>query len=138
MTSNIGSDQLLEAHTLTDQVRRSIEEKLYKIFRPEFLNRIDAIVFFKTLSPEDMVNIAHIQLNELAARLKKQQIDIAFDDKVISHVAQEGYVPELGARPLKRIIQQTIIVPITQQMLKHPGVKNIKVTYKKDKGIVIS
>jgi ATP-dependent Clp protease ATP-binding subunit ClpB len=138
MTSNIGSEQILEAHTLTEEVRRSIEEKLYKIFRPEFLNRIDAIVFFKTLSPEDVINIAHIQLNELGKRLEKQNITLNFDDKVSSYVAQEGYVPELGARPLKRVIQQLITVPITQYILKHSDIKNIKITYKKDKGIVIS
>ena len=137
MTSNIGSEQILQSHALTDEVRRSIEEKLYKTFRPEFLNRIDAIVFFKTLNPEDMINIARIQLEELTERLKKQQITITFDDPVIQYIAQEGHVPELGARPLKRVIQQSIIVPITQQLLKHPDVKNIKVTYQKGKGIMV-
>lgn len=138
MTSNIGSEQILEAHTLTEEVRHSIEEKLYKIFRPEFLNRIDAIVFFKTLSSEDVIKIAHIQLNKLAERLTKQHITLTFTDKVVSFVAEEGYVPELGARPLKRAIQQSITVPITQHILKHPEAKNIKVDYKKDTGILIS
>ena len=84
-----------------------------------------------------MVNIARIQLEELSERLKKQQITITFDDPVIQYIAQEGHVPELGARPLKRVIQQSIIVPITQQLLKHPDVKNIKVTYQKGKGIMV-
>jgi ATP-dependent Clp protease ATP-binding subunit ClpA len=137
MTSNIGSEQILEAHMLTEEVRRSIEEKLYKIFRPEFLNRIDAIIFFKTLSHDDVIKIAEIQLNELAERLTKQHITLIFSDKVVNFVAQEGYVPELGARPLKRVIQQSITVPITQHILKHPEVKNIKVDYKKDTGILI-
>ena len=136
MTSNIGSDQILEARTITDKLRRSIEEKLYKTFRPEFLNRIDAIVFFKMLSPDDVKKITHIQLNELKKRLEKQQITITFDNAVIDAIAELGYVPELGARPLKRAIQQSIIVPVSQFILKNPETKTIHVT-EKNKQIII-
>lgn len=138
MTSNIGSDQILEAHTITDQLRRSIEEKLYKTFRPEFLNRIDAIVFFKILSPDDVKKIAQIQLHELEERLKKQQVTITFDKAVIDHMAERGYIPELGARPLKRAIQQNIIVPLSQFLLRNPEIKKISVTFDKDKGILLN
>ncbi len=138
MTSNIGSDQILEAHTITDQLRRSIEEKLYKTFRPEFLNRIDAVVFFKMLSPDDVKKIAQIQLHELEERLKKQQVTITFDKAVIEQMAERGYIPELGARPLKRAIQQNIIVPVSQFLLRYPEIKKISVTFDKDKGILLN
>ena len=138
MTSNIGSDAILEARTITDSLRRSIEEKLYKTFRPEFLNRIDAIVFFKMLSPDDVKKIARIQLDELKKRLEKQQITITFDNGVIDEIAELGYVPELGARPLKRAIQQSIIVPVSQHILKNPETKKIHVSFDKDKGISLN
>lgn len=138
MTSNIGSEQILEAKTITDQLRKSIEQKLYKTFRPEFLNRIDAIVFFKMLSSDDVKKITLIQLNELKKRLEKQQVAISFADNVITEIAELGYVPELGARPLKRVIQQSIIVPISQFLLRHPNSKTINVTFDKDKGVILS
>lgn len=136
MTSNIGSDQILEARNLTDQLKRSIEDKLYKTFRPEFLNRIDSIVFFKILSLDDVKKIARIQLNELKKRLEQQNIICTFDDNVIAEIADRGYVPELGARPLKRAITQYITVPISQHLLKHPHTKNIHVTAEKKEIII--
>lgn len=138
MTSNIGSEQILEARALTDQLKRSIEDKLYKTFRPEFLNRIDAIVFFKLLSQDDVKKIARIQLDELKKRLEKQNITLKYDDSVITEIAHRGYVPELGARPLKRAIQQYITVPISHFLLKNPEARKIAITCKKDEGIIIN
>ena len=90
------------------------------------------------LSQDDVKKIAHIQLDELAQRLEKQQITITFDDAVIDQMAELGYVPELGARPLKRAIQQSIIVPISQYLLQHPETKKIKVTLDAGKNIKIN
>lgn len=137
MTSNIGSEAILEAQSITDELRHTIEQKLYKTFKPEFINRIDAIVFFKRLEQDDVKKIAKIQLNILRSRLKEQNIELIIKDEVIDAVAQEGYVPELGARPLKRVIQQSIVIPISHYLLNHPDIKKITVSGTIEKGIHI-
>lgn len=133
MTSNIGSHIILEAKELTDKVKDQVEQLLQKSFRPEFLNRIDAIVFFKKLSEEDVEKIAEIQLQYVINRLLDRHITLSVDDKVLAHIAQEGYSPEFGARPLKRVIQQQVLVPISQYLLKHPETKNISLQMKNKK-----
>jgi len=135
MTSNIGSYDIIEAKKIDDAVKQKIEQKLQKEFRPEFLNRIDAIVFFRMLTSDDMKKIARIQLDELAHRLRAQHVQLVVDDEVIDWLAKEGYVEEFGARPLKRAIQRYIMVPISQQLLKYPETKNIHVRLKE--GVVV-
>ena len=137
MTSNIGSEAILEAQSITDELRHTIEQKLYKTFKPEFINRIDAIVFFKRLEQDDVKKIANIQLNILIKRLKEQNIELAIKDEVVDSAAREGYVPELGARPLKRVIQQSIVIPISHYLLNNPGTKKITVSGTIEKGIHI-
>jgi ATP-dependent Clp protease ATP-binding subunit ClpB len=137
MTSNIGSEAILEAQSITDELRHRIEQKLYKTFKPEFINRIDAIVFFKRLEQDDVKKIANIQLNILIKRLKEQNIELAIKDEVVDSAAREGYVPELGARPLKRVIQQSIVIPISHYLLNNPGTKKITVSGTIEKGIHI-
>lgn len=130
MTSNIGSHIILEAKELDDKVKNQVEQLLQKSFRPEFLNRIDAIVFFKKLSEKDVEKIAEIQLQFVVNRLLDRGITLSVDDKVLAHIAQEGYSPEFGARPLKRVIQQQVLVPISQYLLKRPDAKNISLQMK--------
>ncbi|MFI5332894.1 MAG: ATP-dependent Clp protease ATP-binding subunit [Candidatus Babeliales bacterium] len=136
MTSNIGSELILQAQELTEKIKESITALLRKTFRPEFLNRIDAIIFFRMLTEEDVATIARIQIRELENRLKEQQITLTVHDKVIKHIAQVGYEKEFGARPLKRTIQNLITVPLSQFILKHPDEKNIAATMKKDSVII--
>jgi ATP-dependent Clp protease ATP-binding subunit ClpB len=133
MTSNIGSPLILEAKELTDKIKDQIEQLLQKSFRPEFLNRIDAVVFFKKLTRKDVEKITVIQINALKNRLLEKHITLSIDDDVIAHLAQEGYSPEFGARPLKRVIQQQVMVPISQHLLKHPEEKNISLKLKAGK-----
>ncbi len=109
---------------------------LQKTFRPEFLNRIDAIVFYRKLNEQDVKKIAEIQLQVLVNRLLEKHITLTIDDKVMPFLAKEGYSPEFGARPLKRVIQQYIMVPISQFLLKHPEKKNLAATLK-DKNVII-
>jgi len=120
MTSNIGSDIILAAPTIDHNVRSEVERLLHKTFRPEFLNRIDAVVFFHQLSPDDVKSIAQLQINEFISRLHKQHIALKVDEAVVAHLAQQGYEKEFGARPLKRVIHQYLAVPIAQVRLKHP------------------
>ena len=133
MTSNIGSHLILEAKELTDKVKDAVEKLLHATFRPEFLNRIDAVVFFRKLSEEDVQQIAQIQLQTIVSRLQEKHITLTIDEDVIEYIAQEGYSPEFGARPLKRTIQQYILVPISQFLLKNPQTRNLSVQLKNKK-----
>lgn len=133
MTSNIGSELILAAGEITENVKQSIQELLYKNFRPEFLNRIDSIVYFRSLTPHDVEKIAHIQINKLINRLDERDIKLKVTDEVIDKLAQLGYSKEFGARPLKRVVQSNISVPIAQYLLKNPAAKNIVVKLKNDK-----
>jgi len=137
MTSNIGSQTIIDAKKLDDTVKHEIERQLQKSFRPEFLNRIDAIVFFKMLTSDDVKKIAHIQLEEIAHRLRMQHVQLVIDDEVIVWLVKEGYVEEFGARPLKRAIHRYVMIPISKQLLEHPDTKNIHVRVKDD-AIVVS
>ncbi len=127
MTSNLGSDLILAAGTLNDKVKRDIEQLLQKSFRPEFLNRIDAIVFFKALTKQDVAQIAGIQMQLLQKRLAEQQVTLTVAPDVLEKLADEGYEPEFGARPLKRALQNLVIVPLAQFLLHKPETKNVSV-----------
>lgn len=127
MTSNIGSEYLLSVDEITPDVQKKVEAVLHATFRPEFLNRIDSIVFFRRLLPQDMQAIATIQLEELKKRLQEKHITLSLDQAVIEKVAELGYSPEFGARPLKRIVQSQIMVPVTHYLLKHADTKSVNV-----------
>jgi ATP-dependent Clp protease ATP-binding subunit ClpB len=130
MTSNLGSDIILNAPELTQEVRGEIEKILARTFRPEFLNRIDAIVFFKRLDLKDMKYIAQIQINHIINRMGQRNIQLVVDPEVIEYIAQEGYVPEFGARPLKRTIQDKIVVPLSHYLLEHPDAFTVHIELK--------
>ncbi len=120
MTSNIGSDIILEAQEVTESVKQEIERLLQKTFKPEFLNRIDAVVFFKTLTPEDVRRIAQLQLTRLQQRLSERNLIFSISKRVIDKIAELGYQKEFGARPLKRAIDQYIAAPVSRYILEHP------------------
>ena len=130
MTSNLGSDIILNAPELTKEVRGEIEKTLARTFRPEFLNRIDAIVFFKRLDLKDMKYIAQIQISHIINRMGQRNIQLVVDPEVIEYIAQEGYVPEFGARPLKRTIQDKIVVPLSHYLLEHPDAFTVHIELK--------
>ena len=121
MTSNVGSRFLQEAGTngIEDaNVQKEIAHALKQVFRPEFLNRIDEIITFHALTIENIKQIAAIQIEKLNQRLKSRNLKINLDDKAIEHLAQKGYDPTFGARPLKRVIQQEIENPLSMAILK--------------------
>jgi ATP-dependent Clp protease ATP-binding subunit ClpB len=132
MTSNIGSDIILHAPSITQKVRDDVEKILQKTFRPEFLNRIDAIIFFHQLSQKDVEQIAQLQVHELVQRLKEQQVTLDVEPKVLEKLAELGYEKEYGARPLKRTIYRYLAVPIAEFRLKHPEKYEIKARLKDD------
>ncbi len=130
MTSNIGSHLILAAKTIDEKVKEEINKELYHVFKPEFLNRIDAIVFFNSLDEKQIVSIARIHIEKLVKRLKDRHITLTIDQSVEKFIAEKGYVKEFGARPLKRAIQDYITVPLSQFLLKNPEAKEITVNVK--------
>ena len=121
MTSNVGSRFLQEAGTngLEDaKVQQEIAHALKQVFRPEFLNRIDEIITFHALTIENIKQIAGIQIEKLNQRLKSRNLTIHLDDYAMEHLAQKGYDPTFGARPLKRVVQQEIENPLSMAILK--------------------
>ncbi|MFA5998464.1 MAG: AAA family ATPase [Candidatus Babeliales bacterium] len=137
MTSNIGSEIILQAKKIDEKVKTEIEKILHKTFRPEFLNRIDDIVFFNMLDEKVIKNIAKSHIKNFEKRMHAKNIDVSISDKALDFIALQGFQQEFGARPLKRAIQQFIVIPTSQYLLQHPDVKTISVDYKDDK-IVIS
>lgn len=136
MTSNLGSQIILEAPTIDDSVKKRVNELLYKQFRPEFLNRIDAIIFFHRLGAEQLESIVDIQLEELKKRVTQKQISLEIEPAVTRFLAEAGYQPEFGARPLKRAIQSYVAVPLSQAILENPGKTVFSVVVRDDKIIV--
>ena len=115
MTSNIGSDIILQKleeqpEGWTKEALLSLVQPIMKAtFRPEFLNRIDEILPFLPLRLQDMEQIVVLQLQHLAERLQERHITLRWDSKVVHYLAEEGYDPAFGARPLKRLIQQSVV-----------------------------
>lgn len=137
MTSNIGSSLLLEAKKVDDKVKQQLQKMLLGSFRPEFLNRIDEIIYFMPLTSSEIEEIVDLQLNLLARRLKEKETTLTVAPKAKAFLAEQGYIPEFGARPLKRAVQQYIINPLARAMLATPGQKSFTADLKKDE-IVIS
>ncbi len=115
MTSNIGSQWIYEAKG--EDLRPRIMEELRAHFRPEFLNRIDEIVIFNSLSKEEITKIVDIQIGYLRNRLQDRKIDIEVTDRLKSFLAGIGFDPNFGARPLKRAIQQYVENPLARKIL---------------------
>ena len=115
--SNIGSDSILN---ITDDkaMRERVTFALREHFRPEFLNRIDEVVFFHRLESEHIRQIAEIQLGNVRQLLAKRDISIEMTDAAADLLIHEGYDPAYGARPLKRVIQQRIIDPLAMQVIQ--------------------
>jgi ATP-dependent Clp protease ATP-binding subunit ClpB len=123
MTSNIGSQRILEFRGGTDseayeRMKESVLAEMRQHFRPEFLNRVDEIVVFHSLTEEDLKKILEIQLMRLRSRLAERHINIELTPEAAKHLAREGYDPVYGARPLKRAIQKELETPIGRRILR--------------------
>ncbi len=119
LTSNLGSDIILQAEDPTDtNTRQALDSILYATFRPEFLNRVDEIVVFNRLSREVMADIVEIQLEAVRKRLLRQGLALKLDKKAEILLADLGYDPKFGARPLKRIMQKLLLNPLSTMILE--------------------
>lgn len=119
MTSNLGSQLIQELSPNVDytEVKAAVMNVVTKHFRPEFINRIDEIVMFSPLSMEQIRQITDIQVCYLKTRLKAQNIDLSFAPEALNKLAEAGFDPVYGARPLKRTIRQNIENPLAQALL---------------------
>ena len=123
MTSNVGSQLILAYRGGDDpesfqEMRSEVLSALRQQFRPEFLNRVDEIVVFHSLSREHLKEIVEIQLERLRARLTERHITLQLTEPAREHLAAVGYDPSYGARPLKRVIQKELETPLGRSLLK--------------------
>jgi ATP-dependent Clp protease ATP-binding subunit ClpB len=128
MTSNIGSAAIGEFAGDEEKVRERVMEAMRAQFRPEFLNRIDEIIIFKNLKLDDIKRIVDIQLRALSGRLAEKGVRLELTDAAKEYLANHGYDPVYGARPLKRTIQKEIIDPLALRILNGDFVPGDRVT----------
>jgi ATP-dependent Clp protease ATP-binding subunit ClpB len=120
LTSNLGSSHLaaLKDGESTDTVREQVMEEVRRAFRPEFLNRLDEILLFNRLSRAHMTDIVAVQIQKLFKLLADRKIELKIDGKALQWLANRGYDPVYGARPLKRVIQRSLQNPLATQLLE--------------------
>ena len=156
MTSNIGAEHIDRMSSLGfasgasvtendryEQVKSKVMDSLKDFFRPEFLNRLDDVILFNILSHEAILQIVGMQVDIVAKRLEEKQITLRLTKDAVELLAKEGYNPQYGARPLKRLIQTKILTPIANMMVSRGvmeggavsvDVKNGEFTYDVRKG----
>jgi ATP-dependent Clp protease ATP-binding subunit ClpC len=128
MTSNVGAQTINKTKSLGfgsddsglsyKEMKGRVTSELRKIFRPELLNRIDEIIVFHKLEREDMRHIIEIQIKRLRQQLVERDVTIEFTDEALDKLAEEGYDPAFGARPLKRVLQRMIEDPMSEMILR--------------------
>jgi ATP-dependent Clp protease ATP-binding subunit ClpC len=132
MTSNIGADMIkrqsglgfaLKRDEVTEErlsyedMRKKLSESLKRAFRPEFINRLDAVVIFRSLNREDIQRIVSLELDKVAERLKEHNLILTATPAALAALADQGYDAEFGARPLRRVIQQRVEDPLSDRVL---------------------
>ena len=139
MTSNVGADMIrrqtslgfalqrdqeLDEKLAYQDMRKKLTEALKRVFRPEFLNRLDGVIVFRSLSKEHIQEIVSLELDKVAERLQEHGLSLTATPEAVELLAEMGYDPEMGARPLRRVIQQKVEDPLSDAVLSgrfHPG-----------------
>ena len=118
MTSNLGSHEILNQSDFAT-AQKLVKDLLKDYFRPEFLNRVDDIIVFKALDKQQVKQIATIMLNNLNNRLQHQvNISLSWSDETLSKLANEGFDPNFGARPLRRLLTHTVETQLSKEIIK--------------------
>lgn len=129
MTSNIGAQYIDKMQTIGfssggeiasyEDAKEKVLSSLKEHFRPEFLNRLDDIIIFNVLSREAIKEIVNIQVEIIKKRLLDKELNLEISDAVLELMSKEGYNPQYGARPLKRLIQEKILNPVASMMISN-------------------
>lgn len=146
LTSNVGSEFFHEMSKLgfetegeeavsgrrEELFKERVNVSLKETFRPEFLNRLDEIIVFNPLTQKEIGEIVEIQINEVLHRLAQRNLNVAIDNSVKKYIAENGFDPDYGARPIKRLIQKTILDQLADRIIKGEfnNVKKIKISFK--------
>jgi ATP-dependent Clp protease ATP-binding subunit ClpB len=117
MTSNMGSTYLVDPKLSEKEREKGVMDVLKSTLRPEFLNRIDEIVMYKPLGKEEIRNIVRVQLASVVERLKQKKVTVEFQNETLDKLAEKGFDPVYGARPLKRVIQTDILNPLSKRLI---------------------
>lgn len=128
MTSNIGSEIILNDPSVSETTKNEVLNEMKHRFKPEFLNRIDDIIVFKSLNKENVKNIIKLILNDINKKLKEQFITIDYTENALDFIVNEAYDPSYGARPLKRFIQKDIETNLSKMILSGQIPENSIVT----------
>ena len=141
MTSNIGSQEIYEASDKElERLKPQLMNILQQYFRPEFLNRVDDIILFHRLDKDHIKKIVKLQLNLLAERVANRNLQLDFSENLIDHLAEAGYDPAFGARPLKRLIQKEIEDTLARHILagQFTTGKSIMLDWNPQEGLIIT
>lgn len=131
MTSNLGADLIKKSTEVGfgaaegsldyEHIKEKILAAVKKHFKPEFLNRLNDVVIFQPLNKEGLLKVIEIELKKLLARLERREVFIELDDKAKQFLVEKGFQPEMGARPLRRTIEQYLEDPLAEKLLAHPN-----------------
>ena len=132
LTSNLGSQYLLDGigpdGSITQEAREQVEQLLHRSFRPEFLNRLDEIVFYKPLTKDNITKIIDLQINDLNKRLADKQLRCEVSEEAKQFIIDAAYDPQFGARPLRRYVQHTVETMLSKRLLRGDILPNQTVT----------
>jgi ATP-dependent Clp protease ATP-binding subunit ClpC len=132
MTTNVGADEIKKQTSLGfqlkrdekteerisyEEMRKKLTESLKKVFRPEFINRLDSVIVFRSLNKDDIRQIVNLELNKVTVRLAEHEVTLTATEAALDLLAGQGYDPEMGARPLRRVIQQKVEDPLSDALL---------------------
>jgi ATP-dependent Clp protease ATP-binding subunit ClpC len=132
MTSNVGAedikrqtalgfklkrDEVTEERVSYEEMRKKLTESLKKIFRPEFINRVDSVIVFRSLNQDDIRKIVNLELDKVSARLTEHSVTLTTTEAALDLMARQGYDPDMGARPLRRVIQQQVEDKLSDALL---------------------
>ncbi|MCB1111683.1 MAG: ATP-dependent Clp protease ATP-binding subunit [Chlamydiia bacterium] len=143
MTSNLGADLIKKSTEIGfgasegtldySAIKEKIEGAVNKHFKPEFLNRLNDMVIFHPLNREQLLKVIELEVNKMTPRLREKEIYIELDDKAKAFLVEKGFQPEMGARPLRRTIEQFLEDPLAEEVLKNPSVgRRTRVTVDKE------
>jgi ATP-dependent Clp protease ATP-binding subunit ClpC len=152
MTSNVGAEMIKRQSSLGfalkrdeeteekqayDEMRKKLMDSLRRVFRPEFINRVDNVIVFRALSKQDIEQIVMLEINKVAQRLEEHSIQLSATPEALDLLADEGYDPEMGARPLRRVIQKKIEDPLSDSLLSGEFVDGDTIMVEVEEGKVV-